>query len=93
MLMRNTIIESGTPEQLIEQLKKRAPSLTAGRYRLVMQPEPNAKAVAAKIRATLAELDQLPGGDEVSELDDEALLDMANAEIATTRKSTARPDT
>ena len=92
-LMSNAIIESGTPEQLIEQLKKRAPSLTAGRYRLVVQPEPDAKAVAAKMRTTLSELDRLPGGDALSEPDDEALLIMANAEIATIRKNTVRSDT
>ena len=86
-MMSNAIIESGTPEQLIERLKKRAPSLTEGRYRLVVQPEPDIKAVAAKMRTTLAKLDQLPGGGKVSELDDEALLDMANAEIAVIRKS------
>ena len=61
--------------------------------RLVVQPEPDAKAAAAKMRTTLAELDRLPGGDAVSEPDDEALLVMANAEIAAIRKNTVRSDT
>ena len=90
MLMSNTIIESGTPEQLVEQLKKCAPSLTAGRYRLIVHPEPNAKAVATEMRNILAELDQLPGGDGVSDLDSEELLDMTNSEIAAIRESADR---
>lgn len=69
-----TIIEIGTPEELAERLARRAPSLARGRYRLVVQPEPDRLAVAAELEAVFRELDAIPDPETDGMTDDEATV-------------------
>jgi len=84
-----TIIETGTPEELAERLARRAPSLARGRYRLVVQPEPDGLTVAAELEAVFRELDALPDPETNGMTDDEA-MELADEVVKAAR---AKPGT
>lgn len=69
--MSRTLIETGTPEELVEQLAKRAPSLEKGRYRLVVQPESDAQGIVDQLDALFREMDSIPDPETARMTDDE----------------------
>jgi hypothetical protein len=83
-----TIIETGTPEELAEHLARRAPSLAKGRYRLVVQPEPDRQAAAAALDAVLRALDAIPDPETAGMTDDEAMA-AADAAVRAARAATS----
>lgn len=82
----NTIIETGTPEELAEWLARRAPSLARGRYRLVVQPEPDRETVAAQLEVIFRELDAMPDP-QTEGMTDEQVMAHADAVIAAVRRA------
>lgn len=69
--MPRTFIETGTPEELVEELTRRAPSLAKGRYRLVIEPELDRRLVVDQLDALFREMDGLPDPETVGMNDDE----------------------
>jgi len=88
-----TIVEIGTPEELAERLARRAPSLARGRYRLVVQPEPDRQAAAAALEAVFRELDAIPDPENGGMTDDEAMAYADEAIKAARAGERAKPRT
>lgn len=80
----NTLIETGTPEELAEWLARRAPTLARGRYRLVMQPEPDRQAAATRLGVLFEALDAMP--EPLTEgMNEEQVVELVETTVAAVR--------
>ncbi len=68
-----TIIESGTPQELADQIGQRVRRLPAGRYRVIVQPELSRADVTAEMQAIWRRADALKPGETDGKTDDEVM--------------------
>lgn len=71
--MAETIIQSGTPEELAEQLARRVRRLPKGRYRVSVQPVQSRGDVAAKLDAIWKRADATAAPETGRMTDDEVM--------------------
>lgn len=68
-----TIIESGTPQELADQIGERVRRLPAGRYRVTVQPELSRADVTAELRAIWQRADAIKPAETDGRTDDEVM--------------------
>ncbi len=68
-----TIIESGTPQELADQIGQRVRRLPAGRYRVIVQPELDQADIAAEMHAIWQRADTIKAAKTSGTTDDEVM--------------------